>query len=98
MTLGVYLDSSCLEEAEFSFADYQNYAASYLTATGSSGAFDTWNANMDSYKVCQPCRAYNRQQMYQTNWEHRHLTEYYDGQGDYELNNYNCYDDAHYQK
>ena len=99
MTLGVYSDSSCLVESEFSFEDYQQSYASSLTSTASSGAFDTWNDNMDSYKVCQPCRAYNREQIYQSNWDqHRSLTEYYDGQGGYELNNYNCYDDAHYQK
>jgi len=98
MTLGVYSDSSCLVESEFSFEDYQQSYASSLTSTASSGAFDTWNDNMDSYKVCQPCRAYNREQIYQSNWDqHRSLTEYYDGQGGYELNNYNCYDDAHYQ-
>ena len=98
ISLGVYLDSDCLEESEYSFEDYQNAYASSLTATGSSDAFDTWNANMDSYKVCQPCRAYNRQEMYQSGWDnYRSLTERYDGQGGYEKNNYNCYDDAHYQ-
>ena len=99
MTIGVYTDSSCMKESGYSFTDYQAaYASYYLTATGSSGAFDTWNGLMDSYKTCQPCRAYNREYTYQKNWDHRHLTEYYDGQGDYEKNNYNCYDDAHYQK
>ena len=98
ITLGVYLDSSCLQESEYTFEDYQNSYASSLTSTGTTDAFDTWNANMDSYKVCQPCRAYNRQQMYQENWDnYRHLTEKYDGQGGYEKNNFNCYDDAHYQ-
>ena len=59
---------------------------------------------MDAYKVCQPCRAYNREQMYKENWSQRSrrksrgLAEYYDGQGDDEKNNYNCYDDAHYKK
>ena len=98
ITLGVYLDSSCLKESEYTFEDYQTSYASSLTSTGTSDAFDTWNANMDYYKVCQPCRAYNRQQMYQDGWgSYRRLAEKYDGQGGYEKNNFNCYDDAHYQ-
>ena len=98
VTLGVYTDSSCLQESEYSFEDYQNAYASSLTATGSSDAFDTWNANMDYYKVCQPCRAYNRQEMYQSGYgSYRSLTEKNDGQGGNEKNNFNCYDDAHYQ-
>ena len=91
VTLGVYTDSSCLEEAEYSFDDYQNANDGSLTASGSYGAFDTFNANMDVYKTCQPCRAYNREKTYG-----RQLTEYNDGQGDYESNNYNCFDDADY--
>ena len=96
MTLGVYTDSSCSEEAGFSFRDYQNYAASSLTATAASGAFDRWNDHMAAYKTCQPCRAYNRQQTYGR--RRRRLGEQNDGQGDEEQNGYNCYDDAGYQK
>ena len=98
ITLGVYSDSDCLVESGYSFQDYQSAYASSLTATGSSDAFDTWNANMDSYKVCQPCRAYNRQAVYKSGWNnYRGLTETNDGQGGNEKNNYNCYDDADYQ-
>ena len=52
---------------------------------------------MDAYKICQPCRAYNRQQVYRENWERR-LGEEDDGRGDNEQNSYNCYDDAGYRK
>ena len=105
MTLGVYTDSSCSEEADFSFSDYQSYAASSLTATASSYAFDTWNENMNSYKTRQPCRAYNREQTYgqdsssrDRRGRTRNLGEEDDGDGDEEQNGYNCYDDAGYQK
>ena len=91
VTLGVYTDSSCLEESQYSFADYQNVYGGSLTASGSYGAFNAFNANMNVYKTCQPCRAYNREKTYG-----RQLTEYNDGQGGYESNNYNCFDDADY--
>lgn len=99
MTLGVYTDSSCSTEADYTYEDYQSYATS-LTATASSGAFDTWNAGMDAYKICQPCRAYNREAT-ECSGEHcdrrRRLGEEEDGQGDEEQNGFNCYDDAGYQ-
>ena len=105
MTLGVYTDSSCSEEADFSFSDYQSYAASSLTVTASSYAFNTWNKNMNCYKTCQPCRAYNREQTYgqdsssrDRRGRTRNLGEEDDGDGDEEQNGYNCYDDAGYQK
>eukprot|EP00578_Thalassiosira_sp_NH16_P007863 CAMPEP_0181121968 /NCGR_PEP_ID=MMETSP1071-20121207/25042_1 /TAXON_ID=35127 /ORGANISM="Thalassiosira sp., Strain NH16" /LENGTH=498 /DNA_ID=CAMNT_0023206865 /DNA_START=101 /DNA_END=1598 /DNA_ORIENTATION=- len=107
MTLGVYKDSKCTEESHYTYEDYQSYASSSLTASASSGAFDTWNAGMDAYKVCQPCRAYNREETERgDDWSEdrdrrqrgrRRLTEYNDGQGDEEKNGFNCYDDAGYQ-
>lgn len=101
MTLGVYTDSTCSTEAGYTYEDYQSYAASSLTATASSGAFDTWNAGMDAYKVCQPCRAYNREET-ECSGDHcddrrRRLGEEEDGQGDEEQNGFNCYDDADYR-
>ncbi|KAL7531630.1 hypothetical protein ACHAWF_003857 [Thalassiosira exigua] len=101
MTLGVYTDSSCINEADLTYEDYQSYASSYLTSSASSGAFDTWNSGMDYYKICQPCRAYNREATEYAgsgdgDWQ-RQLGEQNDGQGDEEQNGFNCYDDAGYQ-
>lgn len=105
-TLGVYKDSSCVEESKYTYEDYQqsSYASSALTASASSGAFDTWNSGMDAYKICQPCRAYNREETENNgDWNgrnrnrRRRLGEENDGQGDEEQNGYNCYDDAGYQ-
>mmetsp|Transcript_45298 Transcript_45298/g.95031 ORF Transcript_45298/g.95031 Transcript_45298/m.95031 type:complete len:471 (-) Transcript_45298:235-1647(-) len=106
MTLGVYKDSGCTEESKYTYEDYQSYASSSLTASGASGAFDTWNSGMDAYKICQPCRAYNKEETeVDENWKwdrrrrhgRRQLGEENDGQGDEEKNGYNCYDDAGYQ-
>ena len=97
VTLGIYTDSFCTVESEYSFEDYQAVYANSLTASGSSYAFDTFNANMDVYKTCQPCRAYNLQQTYKYGWSNRRdLYENNDGQGSSERNKYNCYDDADY--
>ncbi len=102
MTLGVYTDSSCTKESSYTYEDYQSSASSSLTASASSGAFDSWNSGMDAYKVCQPCRAYNREETQDDGDNNRGrgrtLGEEDDGQGDEEQNGYNCYDDAGYQK
>jgi hypothetical protein len=95
MTLGIYTDSTCQTESSYSFAYYQKYTSG---TTSSSGAFDRWNKLMTSYKVCQPCRAYNTVQTYNSDYTNRNLVEYYDGKGDEEQWGYNCYDDAHYRK
>jgi len=104
MTLGVYKDSGCKEESKYDYEDYQgtSYASGSLTASASNGAFDAWNSGMDAYKVCQPCRAYNREVTEdegrrRNRRKGRRLGEENDGQGDEEQHGYNCYDDAGYQ-
>jgi hypothetical protein len=52
---------------------------------------------MTSYKVCQPCRAYNTVKTYNYDYS-RDLVEYNDGKGDAEQWGFNCYDDAGYRK
>ena len=97
-TLGVYLDSSCLEESAYSFEDYQTSDDEYLASSGSTDSFDTWNANMDVYKVCQPCRAYNLQPMYEADEDEDHQRRRnLQGEGESEKNYHNCHDDAGYQ-
>lgn len=95
MTLGVYTDSSCQSESGYSFSDYQKLVSGDSVASTYSGAFDRWNELMTTYKVCQPCRAYNRQKTYESS---RKLAEENDGQGEEEQWGYNCYDDADYRK
>ena len=95
MTLGVYKDSSCQKQASYSFSDYQSKVSGSVLA--SDDAFDKWNEMMSSYKICQPCRAYNKEYTYQYEWR-RNLAEENDGQGAEESNGYNCYDDAGYRK
>merc|ERR1712194_737019 len=52
---------------------------------------------MEAYKVCQPCRAYSKTYNIQDDDRNRDLVEYNDGEGEEEMNGYNCYDDAHYR-
>ena len=59
-------------------------------------AIATWNEKMSSFKVCQPCKAYNLMAEEQDNDHHnkgRWLEE--DGDGE-EQDFFNCYDDAGY--
>ena len=89
MPFDVYLDSDCFEEADFAFVDYQNYAATSITATAFDGAFNTWNTGLDAYKTCQPCRAYNRRATYWSGDRRHRVTEYGGGQGSEEKKGYN---------
>ena len=101
MNLGLYSDKYCTKETGKSFSDFQKYDGSYYTALGTSGAMSKWNNMMDSYKICQPCRAYNTEYTYDKSWsqpDHRKLSEANDGQGAEETNGFNCYDDAGYRK
>ena len=97
MTLGVYTDSKCQKDSSYSFSDYRKKLSG--GAMADNNAFDTWNQLMDQYKICQPCRAYNREYTYQYDWRRgRDLAEKSDGQGEAEPNGFNCYDDAGYRK
>lgn len=99
MTYGVYTDSNCKYESGYSYADYQKVVSGTSAASSWTEAFDRWNSLLNSYKICQPCRAYNRVQTYDSNYgSRRHLAEDEDGQGEEEQWGYNCYDDAGYRK
>jgi hypothetical protein len=94
LELAVYNDTYCATElSSYSVDDY------ITSSTGKSwsNAFSKWNSMMDAYKICQPCRAYSKYYNEQDDW-HRKLVEYEDGQGDEEVNGFNCYDDAGYRK
>lgn len=103
MTYGVYTDAYCSIEATdmlleeymlqyFLSKDYEEEEAQELVEK-QLYIIDRWNRRMNDYKVCQPCRAYNRVPVMVQNNRRRNLN---DGQGDYEQWGYNCYDDAGY--
>ncbi|KAL3816702.1 hypothetical protein ACHAXA_009141 [Cyclostephanos tholiformis] len=68
MKLAIYKDSTC---SKVSSMDYATYTKKYYKSLGYrdrtgynvartyAEAIDTWNARMNSFKVCQPCIAYN---------------------------------------
>jgi len=95
MAYGVYTDSNCKYEVGFSYADYQYTVSGTSAAKNWTKVFDRWNTLLNSYKICQPCRAYNRVKTYESR---RNLAEDEDGQGEEEQWGYNCYDDAGYRK
>jgi len=104
LTLAVYSDTYCLTELSsdsYSVDDYvsSSTGTSWYSSTGKSwsSAFTTWNYMMEAYKVCQPCRAYSKTYNIQEDDRNRDLVEYNDGEGEEEMNGYNCYDDAHYR-
>lgn len=110
INMGIYIDDKCSQESSLDFEDYvmayyYNYygdeeqgeeAIAYWNAT-----ITNWNAHMNTYKICQPCRAYSLNQNVDdeddesSNSKDRFLEEN-DGEGEEEQFGYNCYDDAGY--
>ena len=107
MTYGVYTDSSCTEESSLAWSDviseYNIY--DYGGSMPSMESMERWNALLSDYKICQPCRAYNRIQDSSSNnyWEGQSdaswedYEEGDDGEGGKDKWGFNCYDDAGYQ-
>lgn len=67
MTYGVYTDSSCTVESRIKWSDilstdYAKYENQYNDGLPSLDKLDRWNDLLSDYKVCQPCRAYNKVQ------------------------------------
>mmetsp|Transcript_6680 Transcript_6680/g.7523 ORF Transcript_6680/g.7523 Transcript_6680/m.7523 type:complete len:737 (+) Transcript_6680:76-2286(+) len=64
MTYGVYTDASCLTESDLTWSDIleasDNDNDNDNDVLPSIAALDRWNALLGDYKICQPCRAYNR--------------------------------------
>ena len=106
MTIGVFSDEKCTDESTTTtFSDYvvMYYVYNYGSEDkGTSAAlsweytFEMWNEYMNTYKICQPCRAYslNKSEQSSENGEGRYLEN--DGEGDEEQWGYTCYDDAGY--
>lgn len=108
ITDALYYDEDCAQKATMSWAEYiiAWYTYYYYNAEGGQtvakswmGGIERWNELMTEYKVCQPCRAYNKVPMDANNGgDHRDrfLGDNQDGEGDEEQWGYNCYDDAGY--
>jgi hypothetical protein len=110
MTIGVYWDDQCLTESGTTWAEYVVlYYTSYYYGNEETGrkvaskwgqAISTWNAAMEVYKTCQPCRAYsispNQQSSSADSKEGRFLDEGNAGEGSEEPWGYDCNDDAGY--
>jgi len=111
MTYGIYADEYCTQVSETtSFSEYVvMYYYDYYGGTeeGEEAAstwesrFDTWNTNLNSFKVCQPCRAYDLGKYSSNNNNNgrergRSLKEENDGAGDNEQWGYDCNDAAGY--
>jgi hypothetical protein len=107
ITDALYYDEHCSQRAAMSWPEYiiawfsyyyynaeggQTVAKSWMAST------ERWNELMTDYKICQPCRAYNKvtTSAYNNNGDggHRFLDQ--DGEGDEEQWGYNCNDDAGY--
>lgn len=118
MTYGVYIDASCsIESSSLTWSDVMsatedvdnNGDSNDINGMPSINSLDRWNTLLGDYKICQPCRAYNR---VKTSDGSSHSSgdgsgdESYDS-GDYEDGDdgeggkdrwgFNCYDDAGYQ-
>eukprot|EP00536_Pseudo-nitzschia_multiseries_P002148 jgi/Psemu1/317814/estExt_fgenesh1_pm.C_280027 len=107
ITEALYIDEDCTQRSTMSFYDYivKWYVNYYYDQEKGEKVAQSWEANterwndlMMDYHVCQPCRAYNKVQMYEDEdrFRLRHLYED-DGGGDEEKWGYNCYDDAGYR-
>ena len=105
MTLAIYKDSICSKvSSNMDFAAYTvklYKSLGYNRQTGSDvaqtykEAIDTWNEKMNTFKVCQPCVAYNLHSGQGKNNGHGRALGGNQGDGE-ERQMYNCYDDAGY--
>lgn len=100
MTLGIYTDNQCttispwIDLETYIVRLYRNYYYSdekgYKVAEMYKEAINTWNEKMTSFKICQPCRAYNLHEAQTDRHGHRLLGgEDNDGDGE-EQERYNC--------
>ena len=116
ITVGIYTDNTCSVPSSYTFGDYimmyysyyGNYDAGSQVVETWEYAIQTWNAYMQTYKVCQPCKAYN---LYDQDDEEEGGNGSGDNNGrmrflgedngnddtvEEEQWGYNCYDDAGY--
>lgn len=109
MTYGIYSDEYCIQESgTTTFADYVvMYYYNYYgrtdegeeAASGWESRFNTWNKYLNSFKVCQPCRAYDLAGYTSSNGndkERKRFLEENDGAGENEQWGYDCNDAAGY--
>lgn len=114
LTVALYYDEDCTQDSGRLYSDYiliyyENYYANYYyyynyQNVGPSKAqswlknMDVWNSALNTYKICQPCRAYNlNPDSGSGSGSHdRMLGEDNDGGGDAEQWGYDCDDDAGY--
>jgi hypothetical protein len=110
ITEGLYWDDDCTQKASMTFFQYivKFYTKYYYDEElGEEVALQwkenvaQWNALMQDFKICQPCRAYSKKPNINDENDQRRdlrfLNEGNDGEGDSEQWGYNCYDDAGYQ-
>lgn len=111
MTDALYYDDKCSQRAAMSWPEYiiawftyyySNAENGRLVAQSWMASTQRWNELMTDYKICQPCRAYNKVVTSSDEGQggggggggHRFLNN--DGEGEEEQWGYNCNDDAGY--
>ena len=111
MTYGVYTDSSCLIESSLTWSDVlsaaSNNGSNDEDGMPSIASLERWNTLLGDYKICQPCRAYNRVKTSDGSSSSNDNSDRSEDSGDYEdgddgeggkdRHGFNCYDDAGYQ-
>jgi len=113
MTFGIFTDEDCTTISSsvslsdyillYYYAYYGNNEKGREVAETYEAAIEAWNLKMSTFKVCQPCVAYNlgqtssnRRNGRRAQNRKRHLGDNEnDGDGE-EQSHYNCYDDAGY--
>lgn len=112
LTIGLYYNEQCTQDSGMLWSDYiityynMKYQNSYYyysyAAQGKTEAAEwdannvIWNNAMATYKICQPCRAYNLNQDQSGSHSRDRVLDENDGEGDAEQSGYDCYDDAGY--
>jgi hypothetical protein len=110
-TYGLYTDEDCtllssMTWSEYIIEWYQNYYNYYYNgnvdaneiATEHEASVERWNTLMNDYKICQPCRAYNRVVVADDDDnDEDEDDDQEEGNGEVEQWGYNCYDDAGYR-
>ena len=103
---GIYVDEACTQPSNMTYNEFivkwygedDDYYYGYQLADAHEQAVQRWNTLMNEYKICQPCRAYNRVAMGDNGGADGDYggDDYVgdEGGGNSEQWGYNCYDDA----
>ena len=97
MDLSSYIIQLYSQYDRYYGTDRGSEVAAMYTEAIHTEAIQNWNEKMSTFKVCQPCKAYNLYSDQENNEQHEKKGRFLENDGDGETQErFNCYDDAGY--